>query len=78
MGHSTWETSGKLGTLLYKEQLRKLGLLSLKERKLHGQLTATLQYLKEVFREAREGLLVKNCNNRTRSTGYKLEEEKLS
>lgn len=78
MGHSTWETSGNPRTLLYKKKLRKLGLLSLEERKLHGELIVTLQYLKGVYREAGEELFVRNCSDRTRSNGYKLKEEKLS
>ncbi|TRZ23901.1 hypothetical protein HGM15179_003218 [Zosterops borbonicus] len=59
--------------LHYGDRLRELGLLSLEKRRLGGDLIATSQYLKE----ARERLLIRNCPGRTRSTGYKLKEEKF-
>lgn len=39
-----------------------------------GDLTATFQYLRGAYREVREGLLMWNCSDRTRSNRYKLKE----
>lgn len=35
------------------------------------------QYLKGACKEAGEGVFVRNCNNRTRSNGFKLKEGKF-
>lgn len=59
-----------------KERLRKLGLVSLKKRRLHGKLTATFQYQKGANREAKEEFFVRNCSDRTKSYGHKLQEGK--
>lgn len=44
---------------------------------MHGELTATFQYLKKDYREAGEGLCVRNSSERTRENGYKLKEGKF-
>ncbi|KAJ7422493.1 hypothetical protein BTVI_13840 [Pitangus sulphuratus] len=63
--------------VLYEDRLRKLGLFSLEKKTLCGNLIATFQYLKGAYREVREGLFIRNCNDRTRSNGYKLKEGKI-
>ena len=51
-------------------------MFSLEKRRLWRDLIATLQYLEEAYKEAREGLFVRNCSDRTRTNAYKLKEEK--
>jgi len=60
--------------LLYKERLRELGLLSLKKRRLWGDLVAAFQYLKGAYRKDGEKSFIKACCDRTRSNGFKLKE----
>ncbi|GAB0181753.1 hypothetical protein GRJ2_000640600 [Grus japonensis] len=60
--------------LSYEDRLRKLGLFSLKKRRLWGDLTAAFQYLKWAYRKAGEELLTRACNDRTRGNGFKLKE----
>lgn len=45
---------------------------------MHGELIATLQYLKRDYREAGEGLFVRNCSDRTGGNGYKMKEGKFN
>ena len=45
--------------LSYEDRLRELGLFSLEERRLQGDLTAAFQYLKGAYRKAGEGLFYK-------------------
>lgn len=45
--------------------------------RLHGELIATFQYLKRNYREAGDGLLVRNSSDRTRGSGYKLKQGKF-
>jgi len=60
--------------LCYEERLRELGLFSLENRMLQGDLTVAVQYLKGAYMKAGEGLLTRACSDRTRDNGFKLEE----
>ena len=63
--------------LSYKDRLRKLGLFSLKKRKLQGDLIVAFQYLKGACRKAEEGLFIRVYGNRTWGNGFKLEEDRF-
>uniref|UniRef100_A0A8B9FW47 Reverse transcriptase domain-containing protein n=1 Tax=Amazona collaria TaxID=241587 RepID=A0A8B9FW47_9PSIT len=60
--------------LSYEDRLRKLGLFSLQKRRLHGDLIAAFQYLKGAYRDAGEGLFIRDCGERTRGNGFKLKQ----
>ena len=62
-----------LERLSYEERLRELGLFSLEKRRLWVDLTVALQYLKEAYRKAGEGLFVRECSDRTRCNDFKLD-----
>ena len=60
--------------LLHEDRLRDLRLFSLEKRRLEGDLTVALQYLKHAYRKAEEGLFIKARSSRMKETGFKLEE----
>ncbi|PKU34236.1 hypothetical protein llap_15459 [Limosa lapponica baueri] len=60
--------------LSYEDRLRELGLFSLEERRLQGDLVAAFQYLKGAYRRDGEGPFIRECSDRTRGNGFKLKE----
>ncbi|TRZ26354.1 hypothetical protein HGM15179_000708 [Zosterops borbonicus] len=48
----------------YEDRLRNVELFSLEKSRLYEDLTATFQFLKQHYKEAREGLFVRNCSDR--------------
>ncbi|GAB0206588.1 hypothetical protein GRJ2_003124400 [Grus japonensis] len=65
---------GGLEHLSYEDKLREVGLFSLEERRLQGDLIVAYQYLKGAYRKAGEGLFIRECSDRTRGNGFKLKE----
>ncbi|KAJ7427564.1 Cysteine dioxygenase type 1 [Willisornis vidua] len=58
-----------------EDRLRELGPFSLEERRLHGDCIAAFPVSERVYREAEEGLFIRNCPDKTRGNGFKLRVE---
>ena len=58
----------------YEDRLRELGLFSLENGRLQGDLGAAFQYLKGAYRNDGERLFTRVCSERTRGSGCKLKE----
>ncbi|KAJ7408630.1 hypothetical protein WISP_120335 [Willisornis vidua] len=63
--------------LSYKERKRELGLFSLEERRVQGDLIVAFQYLKGAYKKDGERLFTRACRDRMRRNHYKLEEGKF-
>ena len=54
-----------------------MGLFSLEKRRLRRDLIAAFQYLKGAYKDAGEGLFIRDCSDRTRNNGLKHKEGKF-
>lgn len=68
--------AGRMEHIPSEERLRELDLFNL-EKRLQGDLTATFQYLKGAHKKNGKRLFTRACKDRTRGSGFKLEEERF-
>ena len=61
-----------LEQLSYEDRLRELGLFSLEERRLQGDLTVAFQHLKGACKKDGDRHFSRACCSRTRGNGFKL------
>jgi len=57
-----------------EERLRELGLFSLEEQRLQGDLVPNFQYLKGTYKKDGHRLYSRACSDRKRGNGFKLKE----
>ncbi|GAB0193281.1 triadin [Grus japonensis] len=65
---------GGMEHLCYEDRLRELGLFSLEKRWLQGRSNCGLPVPEGAYRKAGEGLVIRECSDRTRGNGFKLKE----
>jgi len=71
------KSSPRVGTSLYKDRLRELGLFSLEKRRLQGHLRAAFQCLNGDCVKQRYKLFHGVSCDRTRGSGFKLKDERF-
>ena len=54
-----------------------MGLFSLEQRKLQGDLIAAFQYLNGAYRKDGENIFSRACCDETRSSGFKLKKDRV-
>lgn len=63
--------------LLLLRQEKTVEVFSLKKKRLLGDLSMALLYLKRAYKKDRGRLYIKLCRDRTRRDGFKLKESKI-
>jgi len=62
----------RLGSLVYEERLRELGLLTLEKRRLRRDLITMFKYLEGGCKEDGDSCFTRSHMEKTRCNGYKL------